>query len=347
MVPRKRAVYVATVDDRTVIRERPPRNGWDLTGLLDLATSKKSPVLIGVDVAIGLPDEYLRLLENQKGQHFVRWLFRQEPEFFNDPPLETPRPESWLSQPFFRVVSVDSGGRALNGFLTDIAERHGVKDSRRLVFREIDQEAGAQSLFVVSGIPGTVGHGTRSFWGELRNCCPRPSDRDFSVWPFEAAHPGAGTILAETYPALAYAAALEPCLSRSPKRVLLTKTGKENDLRRVCALLESSDSWPGSEARFNVDRSWCAPSTEQCGCCPRCNEDEFDAFITAAAVLRCLVSGQELCDRRWVKSKTEGSMLLAGPVDPTKPARTFQTFLKSLKRDHPHLGRYLKSVRQR
>ena len=52
----------------------------------------------------------------------------------------------------------------------------------------------------------------------------------------------------------------------------------------------------------------------------RTNEDDFDAHLTAAAVLRCVLEGTPLTRSEWIDAEAEGSMLLAGPVDLNKGA---------------------------
>ena len=53
----------------------------------------------------------------------------------------------------------------------------------------------------------------------------------------------------------------------------------------------------------------------------RAGEDAFDSLLTAAAVLRCTIEDQPLCEPQWVDRVAEGSMLLAGPVDPMQRTR--------------------------
>ena len=47
----------------------------------------------------------------------------------------------------------------------------------------------------------------------------------------------------------------------------------------------------------------------------RTNEDDFDAHLTAAAILRCVLEGTPVTRSEWIDAEAEGSMLLAGPVD--------------------------------
>ena len=46
------------------------------------------------------------------------------------------------------------------------------------------------------------------------------------------------------------------------------------------------------------------------------DEDAFDAHFTAATVLRCLLEGKRITHPRWIEAEAEGSMLIAGVVDP-------------------------------
>ncbi len=53
----KRAVYVADVPTRSVRRET--SSTWTLASLIALAARLPGPVLVGLDVALGLPASYL------------------------------------------------------------------------------------------------------------------------------------------------------------------------------------------------------------------------------------------------------------------------------------------------
>ena len=140
--------------------------------------------------------------------------------------------------------------------------------------------------------------------------------REFAVWPFEgelsellSRH---GIVLAETYPGLAYAAALADDLPTGRLRVAKTwPEGRE----RVCELLQAT-RWV---RHFGVDLGDLEPVQK--------DDDALDSHLTAAAVLRCVLEGRALCDRGWIDTTAGGGMLLAGPVDPRRRARKLS--------DHP------------
>ena len=173
--------------------------------------------------------------------------------------------------------------------------------------RRIDHATQAKPLFAVSGIPGTVGSGTRDFWKALIPVLA--GKRDFAVWPFEGELPDLfatrGIVLAETYPALAYAAALATDLPTHRVRVAKTQQTTRD---RVCGHLEQMP-WVVANG---VDLGDLGPT--------RTNEDDFDAHLTAAAVLRCVLEGTPLTRSEWIDAEAEGSMRLAGPVDLNKGA---------------------------
>ena len=172
--PRKRSVFVAYLEERRIGREPPGPSGWNLETLLALARklSKRGSVLIGVDLALGVSRGYWRLLLDRSGdmrpETFVHWLEDLDPagEFF-----ETTRdPTRWrVGRPWFAIQPGQGGRRSFEDYADD------------RFLRRIDAATGAKPLFAVSGMPGTVGSGTRAFWQEL---IPRlAGERDFAIWP--------------------------------------------------------------------------------------------------------------------------------------------------------------------
>lgn len=306
---RKRSVHVADLSARRI--RRPESNGWTLEALLHLAAelAQRGSVLLGMDAALGIPPSYWRTVKEQgwgmgaKPANFVDWIRRLDPdtEFFE----EVREPDEWeMGRPFFRVPG-RSGG--LSGF-TSLFE-----DGFR---RRIDELTGAKSMFAVSGIPGTVGSGTRALWKELIPFLA--GKREFAVWPFEGELSELLTryqiVLAETYPGLAYAAALAAELPTSRLKVAKTRPGAR---MHACSNLEVAP-WV---RKYGVDLGDLEPV--------RADEDAFDSHFTAAAVLRCALEGRALCDREWIDNQAGGAMLLAGPVDPRRRARKLP--------DHPDL----------
>ena len=296
--PRKRSVYVAHFENRRIRKALPGSMGWNLDSLLSLAreVSGQGRVLVGVDLALGVSRGYWRLFLDQRSRQqpetFVHWLRELDPsgEFF-----ETTRdPRQWrVDRPWFRVREGEGGLRC---FTEKVDDRF---------LRRIDAATGAKPLFAASGIPGTVGSATRDFWKEL---IPRlVGERDFAIWPFEESlsspRSGQGIVLAESYPALAYAAALAENLPTGRIRL-----GKTNPDERNCACdLLAQAEWVDVN---RVDLGELGPV--------RASDDDFDAHITAAAVLRCFIEDIPLANRDWIDPDVEGSMLLAGAVDPAR-----------------------------
>ena len=299
---RKRSVHVADLSARRI--RRPESNKWTLEALLRLAAelAQRGPVLVGIDAALGVPAGYWDEVQTRdwgvqrRPANFIDWLSRLDSahEFFE--PVDDPA--RWrVDRPFFRVP-----GR--KGGLSDFKNRFG--DG---FLRTIDERTGAKPLFAVSGIPGTVGSGTRALWKEMIPFLA--GKREFAVWPFEGdladLHARHQIVLAETYPGLAYAAALAADLPVSQLKVAKTK----RDIRRHACMELAASRWV---RHFGVDLGDLEPV--------RNNEDAFDSHLTAAAVLRCGLEGRALCDREWIDNQAGGAMLLAGPVDPRLQARS-------------------------
>ena len=88
--PKKRSVYIADIEERT-IRKAPTSGNWNLKALLDLASDlrQSGPVLIGVDVVLGVSKGYWDMVLEKSGRHhpknFVHWLRYLDPDstFFN------------------------------------------------------------------------------------------------------------------------------------------------------------------------------------------------------------------------------------------------------------------------
>ena len=302
----KRTVYVAEVRARRVRRCKPPTEGWTAKALLDAAVtlSKDGPVLVGVDVVLGLPRGYWSHARAPGGvpASFVEWLAAYAPSdgLFG----ESCSASEWAPErPWFRVPP---GRGGLNRYKAKVPGG---------MLRAIERATAGKPVFALSGIPGTVGSGTREFWRELAPLLSGP--RDFSIWPFEGG-PGPpnaadGVVLCETYPRLAYAAALAGAL---PAPALAWAKSKEPARAEGCERVVGAGWIREQGVRVNdVD-------------CARANEDDFDALFTAAAVLRCLVEERSLVSDEWVDGTVEGSMLLAGPVRPGAGRSAGQTKAK-------------------
>ena len=294
----RRSVYVANLRERRTRKAELSGACWDLAALLKLAERLlgDGPVLIGVDVVLGVPEGYWQRVLEGRGLHppatFVDWLGSLDlsGEFFET----VVEPDEWrVDRPWFKVAK---GAGGLTSFTSKVERR---------MLRRIDAATGAKPVFAVAGIPGTVGSGTREFWKEL---VPHLSDgRDFAIWPFDgdltSLLANRGVVLCETYPALAYAAALADDLPTG--RIANSKT------KRV---------WRDDVCNRLAQAQWIRANRIDLGKldAPRENEDDFDAYVTAAAVLRCIHEGVEIACPEWIDAKAEGSMLLAGVVDPDR-----------------------------
>ncbi len=299
--PKKRSVHVADLGNRRIQAISGRR--WDLAALLDLAGgyTHRGPVLIGLDLALGLPSGYwsraIRRPTWRGAGSFLDWLRRVDvaSDFFHT----VRAPDDWrVERPFFHVPA---GKGSLGAFQSRV-------DGGLL--RRVDRTSGAKPLFAVSGIPGTVGSGTRALWTELIPSLAGP--RGFMVWPFEGSLEDLfrerAIVLAETYPSLAYSAALSERLPA--RRILIGKTREENR-RRACERLGRA--------------GWVRDAGADLGDLTKAvaDEDAFDSLLTAAAVLRCAIEETPLCDPTWIDATAEGGMLLMGPVDPRQRARRF------------------------
>ena len=293
---RKRSVYVADRKEKCVRKVTRCGKSWDLDSLLDLAKnlSRDGSVLIGIDVVLGVPASYWRLVRSDHSgsdpNNFVDWLGNLGPsESFFETAIN---PNEWrVDRPWFKVPKGHGG---LKSFTSKV---HGE------MLRNIEHATGAKPLFAVSGIPGTVGSGTRELWKEL---IPHLSgDRHFAIWPFEGELSSLlvehKVVLCETYPRLAYAAAFANTLPTGQIKISKTKPEARKD---ACKRIAEA-KWVFEN---QVDLGDLRPVMA--------NEDAFDAHFTAAAVLRCLLEGKRITHPRWIEAEAEGSMLMAGVVDP-------------------------------
>jgi hypothetical protein len=202
-------------------------------------------------------------------------------------------PDDWAyGRPFFRVAA---GARGLLGFVQ-------AAGGRGVLLRQIELRTGAKPVFAVSGIPGTVGSGSSSLWMEL---APMLADggRDFRIWPFEGALKTTlerdRLTLAETYPRAAYAIALS---AKLPAKLLpLAKTQRQVRCRAVAELQRAA--WVAAAA---LDLRDAAAAVE--------SEDDFDAMITAAAIVRlCAERAPLSCEL--VDRLSEGGILPTGMIE--------------------------------
>ena len=296
----KRSIWVADVAARTL---RPAATQpWTLAHLLSLAEccSGCGSVLVGVDAALGVSRGYWRLANGARRsrppESFVDWLRDLNPDgpFFQT----TTDPQHWsVDRPWFHVQRGLGRRKAFPGESTTSSS----DDSTR-------QRRPSRCSPSAVCLACVIGSGTRALWQELipllRAGC------DFAIWPFEgelsallAKH---RVVLAETYPRLAYGSALADTLPAG--RMNLAKT-KLPARELACDQLQRA--------------RWVVANSVDLGDLARVigNEDDFDAHLTAAAVLRCAIDAVPLSSRAWTDAEAEGSMLLTGAVDPGKPRR--------------------------
>ena len=299
--PKKRSVYVA--ENRSIYKAPAPTTGsWNLKALLDFANTRRQsgPVLIGVDVVLGVSEGYWDLVSGQhQPKNFVHWLRNLKPDsdFFN----KNDDPSKWhVDRPWFAVPSVKGG---LKSFTEKVSDGF---------LRRIDHATSAKPVFAVGGIPGVVGAGTRSFWMELIPALT--CDREFTIWPFEDNLSNLlrqdGIVLCETYPGIAYATAL---VDKLPTCKLIVGKAKREQREKACECLATAD-WVTKNQIALGDLDALIK-----------NEDDFDAHLTAAAVTRCDVERLPLTSQDWIDGVAEGSMLLVGTVDPTLKGRKLMT----------------------
>ncbi len=304
--PEKRSVYVTDIDKRLIFK--PSKTGfWNLEALLKLANSLRQSgnVLIGVDIVIGVSNGYWQMILEKSGQNqpenFIHWLRNIEPDstFFSKTINNSSK---WkVDEPWFDVPKGKGG-------LTSFKEK--VNDG---FLRRIDQETGAKPVFAVSGIPGVVGAATRSFWHELIPFLNR-CGREFTIFPFEHDLSNLfyqdAIVLCEIYPSIAYAAALADKLPEG--RLRISKTNQQQR-EEACECLKKNN-WV---KRNQIDLGDLDPLIK--------SEDDFDAHLTAAAVMRCVIERRPLASQDWIDGIAEGSMLLTGAFDPALKAQSLTT----------------------
>lgn len=284
----KRAAYRAEPANGTVSRVTPCTG---LEQLLHYASALEAPALIGIDAAIGFPTSpWNRLVGNAPDRpgSFIDFLLGDgvPPRFF-DP---VAHPEEWSpSRPFIRPPA---GRWSLKAFAEASAD--GLR-------RRVDSLLHAQPIFVTSGLPGSVGSGTRAIWQEMIRARGRTQ---FSVWPFQGRltdllNPRI-PVIAEIYPKACYGIALADELPAPLVAISKTReAARETALERL-----SGADWVARHrvALQDLDVA-------------RRNEDDFDALLSAAALMRLVLERAPLEGPEWVDSTTEGGVVGAASLD--------------------------------
>jgi diadenosine tetraphosphate (Ap4A) HIT family hydrolase len=302
---RRRAAYVAEVATRLV--RRLGSGPFTLRSLVDAAVAHvgEGSVLVGLDAPLGAPRSLLAATYRDLGlpptATFVEWIAKAAawPGFFT---RGTDGDEWSPLHPFFRIAP---GADGRNRMFQAMRER-GVEP-----LRDVDRTTSAKSLFILSGIPGSVGSSVVDLWPAVSAILANHPG-GIRWWPFDQAQPetgDAGVVLAEIYPRALYASALasEP----PPLRARLSIAKGERECRRTAiASLRAQDWVREYGVRFeDVD-----PDT--------ITEDEFDALLSAAGALRCVLDGTPL---GWSGSDAfEGGILGLDSLNLSLPERTFR-----------------------
>jgi hypothetical protein len=269
-----REVYVADVGDRTIRRLDSPR--WDLSTLLGAAESciDRGGVLVGIDVPLGIPRSLAdpsRQTSAVSDKTFATWLRQagdENPGLF----ITCDHPDAWSPRRPFFAVAAGQGER--NRWF------RALRSQAVEPFRVIDKLTGAKSLFIVSGMPGTVGSGAREVWRELLPLLINRR-RLFKIWPFDGdldRLAGSGVVLGEIYPRAAYGLALHSDPPAGRRRLAIAKTQVASRQAAIEALLQQT--WV---QRFGVDVRDLEAARQ--------SEDAFDALMSAAGLLRCICEG--------------------------------------------------------
>ncbi len=304
---RKRSVYVAEIAARTV--RRLAASEWSVTRVLAEAENwtTAGSVLVTFDAPLGVPESYLaaaaRVQSWRSPETFLELLSCacSTPDFFD----ATFIADDWkIERPFF---SVPGGAGGLTSYRV-AADRMGVD-----LYRTIDRLTKAKTVFVKSGIPGSVGSAACALWKGLG---PRlAQSRNFRVWPFEGDLDvllrSTPVVVGEIYPRAAYATALLdiPAAARPPMGLAKTDTAVRRNAIRALQRAE----WV-RELSVSIEDVEAAEA----------NEDDFDACITAAALLRCALEDIRLCPARLKAAQAEGGMLGTGAINLGLPERTFR-----------------------
>ena len=283
-LPKKRAIYEALVAERCVRRVTPHDAVTDVEALLSYAASLSEPTLVAFDAPLGVPASFLAALGQAS---FPAWLLEARLDSCTNV-------NDWsCAAPFFQVPK----GKGSLGTFHDAAAAQKTK-----LQRTIDVRTGAKSPFITAGIPGSVGSAARDLWRGLARA--RHAGLRFHLWPFEG---DMGTLLArggpvvgEMYPRALYATALKDEAPRS--RLFVAKTDAETRRRAVHHLTETA--WIAKHRVTLENLSEALAS-----------EDDFDAMIAAAALLRCAIEGLPFSAVEHHDPIAEGAILGTGTID--------------------------------
>ena len=292
---KKRAAYEVILADRLV--RRVTADVRDVGRLLTYAADGP-PTLVAFDAPIGVPETFLRAVQKSTPsvRDFMSWVV--------DARLgHSATAQRWVvDAPFF---AVPAGRGSLNQFVAAAGQQN-VELRRR-----IEQQTKGKTVFITSGVPGSVGSAALDVWRGL--VAARQGGTAFRVWPFEGSHDATvttdGPVVAEIYPRAAYATALIDTAPRA--RLAVAKTDRATRFLAVEKLCNTT--W-ARRAGVQFDDLDCA----------RNNEDDFDALLTASALLRCVVEKLPLSAAPLHQPAIEGAMLGTGSIDLTLPEVIFR-----------------------
>jgi len=304
--PAKRAVCVADVAARRVeyVRRSSP---WTVGSLIRVASEdvRGGRSVVAFDAPIGVPASYLAAVRPGPGPFtFVDWL----PGTLAIPGFYEPSKSvaEWSPRRPFFAVPPGKGGRSR--WEESLRALH--IDPRR----RIDRKARGSSPFIAAGTAGSVGSAAAAIWQELAVLVDkREPTPELRVWPFEGRledlTASARVVVAEIFPRTAYAVALSshPVAHRRPMRIAKTK-----EACRIAALDRLSESrWITERGVELLGRDDAAG-----------NEDVFDAFLAAAALLRSVLEGDPLSIEALEDAVAEGGILGSGSLDLALPEET-------------------------
>jgi hypothetical protein len=305
-----REVYRATTGNATLSREAPPTGGWTVSSVIAraLAHRPQGPVLVGFDAPIGVPTTYLRTATSQVEewsdcQNFLDWLGATGKLSGCFEPASSILDWS-VRRPFYGIPP--KGRRSWEEHLKSV----GIASRRT-----IDELTNANPVFVASGIPGSVGSAARDLWQGLDSLRTQ-STRKIAVWPFEgsleAVAPRDGVVVGEIYPKAAYVIALSPAPPALRKPLALQKS--RCSVRRAAIETFRDAAWVGRHG-VRIDDLDAALDSE----------DAFDALLSAAALLRCMLEGSALTRGDEDDHVAEGGILGCGSLHLTPRSRSLRT----------------------
>jgi len=286
--PDRRRVWLADPEAR-VLRRLAGQN-WTVSGLTEEASRWTGFSLISFDAPVGVPSSYFAAAKRAMGadaaRTFMDWLpdALDQPQFF-EPVTDASR---WMpQQPFF---SVPGGTGSLKAFQAS-AEQYGV-----VLRRRVEEQTQGNSVFAMN-LPGQVAPAAQALWSELVDA--RRRDLPIAVWPFDGdlgqlASRGM-VVAAEIYPRAAYGTALAASLPTTSRSIAKTRGHVRVE---VIHAFEKSEWLRRHEIELE-GRDYALA-----------DDGDFDALLTAAALLRLTLEGRPLheCDPDPV---AEGGMLCA------------------------------------